>query len=189
MAQTQTQLTQLTLAIQQMVGQNAAPAAAVPQAPVAPATAGPPPDPDFDWTRLYQEPQTTFPTGSEGQVQHLAAGLLAKLPMLTGRDHHEVAFLLTVTSEYEDMEPRIQNAVFQRLNILYIATHHGWSTAIAASAASTSSVASFPPGFVLPAEPRARRPTVPAPAPPAAPAPQAQQPARGNRPGRRRGRN
>lgn len=137
-------------------------------------TGWPPPDPDFDWTRLFQEPQTTFPAGSTGQVQRLASELLARLPLLTGRDHHEVAFLLNVTSEYEDMDPRVQNSVFQRLNLLYIATHHGWNTAIAASAASAASVASFPPGFVLSTEARPRQPTAPVPVAQPAPAPPVQ---------------
>lgn len=87
-----------------MVGQRAAAAVAPAPAPAAPPT-DPPAHPAFDWERLCLEPQITFPAGSTGQVQRLVAGLLAKLLMLTGRDHHEVSFLLTVTSEYEDMTP------------------------------------------------------------------------------------
>lgn len=88
------------------------------------------------------------------------------------------------------MEARVQNAVFPRLNLLYIATHHGWNTAIAALAASTASVASFPHSFVLPAETRAHRPAAPAPAAqPAPPALAQRQEGRGGRRRRRRGRN
>lgn len=104
-------------------------------------------DPAFNWTRLAQPPSTAFPKATTGQIQRLAAGLLAKLPLLTGRDHHEVAFLLTMASDYPQLPPALADSVYQRMNLLYIATHHGWHNAIAASGSSGASVPVFPPGF------------------------------------------
>lgn len=104
-------------------------------------------DPAFNWSKLAQPPSTAFPKATTGQIQRLAAGLLAKLPQLTGRDHHEVAFILTMASDYPQLPVFLADAVYQRLNLLYIATHHGWHNAIAASGSSGASVAIFPPGF------------------------------------------
>lgn len=55
--------------------------------------AEPPEDPDFDWT-----PETSFQVPGNGQVQRMAASLLARVPTLAGRDQHEARFVLQVVS-------------------------------------------------------------------------------------------
>lgn len=115
-------------------------------------TAQPPPEPDatFDWTRLLQPTPDHFLPATTAQVQRLATGLLAKLPQLTGRDHHEVAFILTMMTDYPNMPDLLANRLYQRANLLYIAVYHGWPTAIAATTSISGSAAIFPPGFQPP---------------------------------------
>lgn len=107
-------------------------------------------DPEFNWHALRSPLDTTFPLPSTGVVQRIAAGLFAKVQagVLTGRDRHEAIFVLDVISDWEDMEQDLRTRIFQRLNIYAIVATHGWPTAIAASAASTSSTLCFlPPGI------------------------------------------
>lgn len=81
----------------------------------------------------------------------MAAGLFAKLQSgsLTGRDQHETRFVLNVLADWPDLEDDLRTRVFQRLNLYAIVAAHGWPTAIAASAASTSNlVCVLPPGVI-----------------------------------------
>lgn len=73
----------------------------------------------------------------------ILAGLLTKLPLLQGLDKHDVEFVLCMASEYMHLPLEVADAVFQRANTLYLATHHGWAEAIAATAASVGTVASL----------------------------------------------
>lgn len=81
-----TQLTRNVQAMSQHVNQHLQP-------PPPPAAE---PDVAFDWAKLLQATPDHFPPATTAQVQRLATGLLAKLPQLSGRDHHDVAFVLTM---------------------------------------------------------------------------------------------
>lgn len=126
--------------------------------------AEPPEDPDFDWTRVVLPPETSFQVPGNGQVQRMAASLLARVPTLAGRDQHEARFVLKVVSFWPDLQDEERFWVFQRLNVYCIVAALGWPQATAACA-STSASTDFvlPPGVVLPptAAPRRMRRDVP----------------------------
>lgn len=106
-------------------------------------------DPAFHWDALRSPLDTTFPLPSVGVVQRVAAGLYAKLQSgaITGRDQHEARFVLDILADWPDLDDELRTRVFQRLNLYAIVAAHGWPTAIAASAASTSNlVCVLPPG-------------------------------------------
>lgn len=152
-AQQPSQLEELTNMMTQLT-RNVARMAQQPQQPTIPPVEA---EPAFDWAKLLQPMVDFFPQASEGQVQRIATGLLAKLPLLTGRDHHEVAFILTMLSDYPNLLEILANRLYQKANLLYIAVYHGWATAIAATNTLASSAAVFPPGF-QPPPPPTRRP-------------------------------
>lgn len=141
------QVTQLTQAVNAFVVamalNQANPPACVPPAPV-PAHVAPI---DFQWRRLVQPCPTSFPPATLDQVKQIALGLQTKLSLLIGRDHHEVEFVLSMLSDYEEFEPDLQNIVYQRANMLSIAVHYGWGTAIAASNTAAPTAVVLPPGF------------------------------------------
>lgn len=109
-----------------------------------PAAADVAEDPKFNWDGLRSPLDTTFPLPSTGVVQRVAAGLFAKLQSggITGRDQHEARFVLDILADWPDLEDDLRTRVFQRLNLYAIVAAHGWLTAIAASAASTSNLES-----------------------------------------------
>lgn len=118
--------------------------------PVA-ATAEPPEDPDFDWTRLVLPPETSFQVPGNGQVQRMAASLLARVPTLAGRDQHEARLVLQVISLWPDLHEEERFWAFQRLNVYCIVAALGWPQATAACALTSSSTDFvLPPGAVLP---------------------------------------
>lgn len=96
-------------------------------------------DAAFHWSRLLRPTPDFFPLATTGQVQRLATGVLAKLPHLSGRDHHEVSFILSMLTDYPYLPEDLANRLYQRTNLLYISVYHGWATAIAA----TNSVSSL----------------------------------------------
>lgn len=108
-------------------------------------------DPAFNWDALRSPLENTFPLPSTGVVQRIAAGLFAKLQSgaITGRDQHEARFVLDILAVWPDLDDELRARVFKRLNLYAIVAAHGWPTAIAASAASTSNAACMlPPGVV-----------------------------------------
>lgn len=108
-------------------------------------------DPAFNWESLWSPLDTTFPLPPTGVIQRVAADLFAKLQSggLTGRDQHEARFVLDILADWEDLDQELRTRVFQRLNNYAIVAAHGWPTAIAASAASTSNtICVLPPGVV-----------------------------------------
>lgn len=144
----QEQLTQLTQTVNAFV---LAQARAAPQCAQVNSPEQPPPD--FHWNRLLQPSPTNFPAPTEVQVQHIATGLLTKLPLLTGQDHHEVQFVVSMLSDYQHLPEELANLVYQRANLLSIAVHHGWHNAIAASATSTPASAILQGGVSTAAKP------------------------------------
>lgn len=76
-------------------------------------------DPDFRWERLAVPPETDFPVPGDGVVQRMASSLLAELPTLTGRDHHEARFVLSMASLWPDLNEEDKKIVFQRLNVYH----------------------------------------------------------------------
>lgn len=108
-------------------------------------------DPDFDWTRLVQPPEWSFQVPGNGQVQRMAASLLARLPTMAGRDQHEARFVLQVVSLWPDLQDEERFWVFQRLNVYCIVAALGWPQATAACASTSASTDYIlPPGVVLP---------------------------------------
>lgn len=171
-------LTRLTQTVERLVTDRPAPAAA----DVAE-------DPAFNWDALRSPLDTTFLLPSTGVVQRVAAGLFAKPQSggITGRDQHEARFVLDILADWPDLEDDLRTKIFQRLNLYAIIAVHGWPTAIAASAASTSNlVCVLPPGVTPVQQQRQQQPqrqarggrrqanqrAAPAPAP--APAPRGQ---------------
>lgn len=133
-------LTRLTQTVERLVTERPAP---------PPAAADVAEDPAFNWEALHSPLDTTFPLPSTGVVQRVAAGLFAKLQSgaITGRDQHEARFVLDILADWPDLEDDLRTRIFQRLNLYAIVAAHGWPTAIAASAASTSNlVCVLPPG-------------------------------------------
>lgn len=133
-------LTRLTQTVERMVAHHNQ---------SVPAAADVAEDPAFNWDALRSPLEITFPLPPTGVVQRVAAGLFAKLQAgaITGRDQHEARFVLDVIADWEDLDQELRSRIFQRLNIYAIVAAHGWPTAIAASAASTSnSICVLPPG-------------------------------------------
>lgn len=95
-----TQLTQTVNAFVAAMALNQPPCA--PQAPAPAQVPVPAPPPDFHWDRLFLPSPTNFPPATVDQVKNIATGLMTKLPLLTGRDRHEVEFVLTMLSDYEN---------------------------------------------------------------------------------------
>lgn len=120
-------------------------------APACAAQLAPPEQPpaDLHWERLLQPAPTAFPDPTEVQVQHIAAGLLTKLPLPTRRDNHKVQLVVSMFSDYPNLPADLANLVYQRANLLSIAVHHGWDNAIAALCTSTPATAFLPAGFQL----------------------------------------
>lgn len=105
-----------------------------------------PADPNFNWLLLRTPPETKFTVPALGAVQRIAADLLARLSTMAARDQHDSRFVLAVCSDWTNLDPVMQNTVFQRLNLYAIVANYGWPTAIQAS--STASAA--PPNLLLP---------------------------------------
>lgn len=141
----QEQLTQLTATVNNFVAAQAQQLAQAAAPACAPAVAAPA---DFAWGRLIQPCPTAFPAPTIAQVQVLAASLLTKLPLLTGRDHHEVAYVLTMLSDYENLPEPLANYTYQRANLLGIAVYYGWGDAIAASTSTLPAAVVLPHGFI-----------------------------------------
>lgn len=139
------QVTQLTQTVNAFVAAMALNQIAPPCAQQQPQGLAPPVD--FQWRRLIQHCPTNFPPATVDQVKLIATGLLTKLPFLTGRDHHEVEFVLSMLSDYENFDDDLRNIVYQRANMLSIAVHYGWGAAIAASNTAAPSAVVLPPGF------------------------------------------
>lgn len=116
-----------------------------------------PAEPLPDPHRLCLPPETNFRDPGEGMIQRMATSLFAKLPLLTGRDHHEARFILQVTSLWPDLNDEDRVWTFQRLNVYCIVAALGWPAATAACASSTATTdIVLPPGLVLP-QPEAPR--------------------------------
>lgn len=121
------------------------------QQPLGARGTEPPEDLDFDWSRLVLPPETSFQVPGNGQVQRMAASLLARVPTLAGRDQHEARSVLQVISLWAELHEEERFWAFQRLNFYCIVAALGWPQATAACA-STSASTDFvlPPGVVLP---------------------------------------
>lgn len=118
------------------------------QPPPEPVPANPeyPADPAFNWMLLRTAPETRFPVPALGAVQRIASDLLARLPTMAARDQHDARFVLAVCSDWPQLDPAMQDTVFQRLNLYAIVANYGWPTAINASTAASAA----PPNLLLP---------------------------------------
>lgn len=107
--------------------------------------------------RLCLPSENNFRVPGEGMIQRMATSLFAKLPLLTGRDHHEARFILQVTSIWPDLNDEDRVWAFQRFNEYCIVAALGWPAGTAACASSTATTDFvLPPGLLLP-QPEAPR--------------------------------
>lgn len=102
-------------------------------------------DPNFDWNLMALPAETNFPLPCEGNVQEIAAGLLAHIPFMQGRDLHDAKFVLRVVLMWPDLTDQDRKDIFQRLNVYAIVASIGWPTAIAACLANSRSSAFYLP--------------------------------------------
>lgn len=104
-----------------------------------------PADPNFDWNLMALPAETRFPLPCEGKVQGIAAGLLARIPFMQGRNLNDAKFVLRVVSMWSDLTDQDHKYIFQRLNVYAIVPNVGWPTAIAACTANSRSSAFYLP--------------------------------------------
>lgn len=105
-----------------------------------------PADPNFDWNLMALPAETNFQLPCEGKVQEIAAGLLARILFMQGRDLHDAKFVLRVVSMWPDLTDQDRKDIlFQRLNVYAIVASVGWPTAIAACSANSRSSAFYLP--------------------------------------------
>lgn len=85
-------------------------------------------DPNFNWNLMALPAETNFPLPCESKVQEIAAGLLARIPFMQGRDLYDAKFMLRFLSMWPDLTDADRKDIFQRLNVYAIVANVGWPT-------------------------------------------------------------